>query len=203
MASTQTTLTTTTRQPTTAAQKAENFAHNSQDSNGISLVLPRVFPNWNYRKIKQVFIQCGWGFVERVDVTPPGRIPKGRFKTAFVHFRPNSWNNRNNTARDVLNKLRLGPKSHVEITYDEPWFWKVYISSAMKPDEAPKMPERPAVKIETDASVPVLQQPPSAAAYDLSAQSDEEMRSSTPVTYEREPREEEGEVGEFDYENTM
>ena len=185
MASTQTTVT-TTRQPTSAAQKAENFAHNSQNNNGISLVLPRVFPNWNHHKIKQVFIQCGWGFVERVDVTPPGRIPKGRFKTAFVHFRPNSWNNRNRTAREVLSKLQQGPKSHVEITYDEPWFWKVYISSALKPDEAPKMPERPAVKIDTDASVPALQQPPTVAppAYDVSAQFDEEMRSSTPVTYE-------------------
>ena len=192
--------------PTTAAQKAENFAHNSQDSNGISLVLPRVFPNWNYRKIKQVFIQCGWGFVERVDVTPPGRIPKGRFKTAFVHFRPNSWNNNNRTAREVLQKLKKGSKSHIEITYDEPWFWKVYISSAMKPDEAPKMPERPAVNIETDASVPVLQQPPSAAAYDPSTQHDEEMRSATPDTNEQDAKED-GEVVEytrsFDYSNNM
>jgi len=181
MASTHTTV---TRQPTTAAQKAENFAHNSQDSNGISLVLPRVFPNWTYRKIKQVFIQCGWGFVERVDVTPPGRIPKGRFKTAFVHFRPNSWNNRNRMAREVLTKLQRGPKSHIELTYDEPWFWKVYISSALKPDEAPRLPERPAVKIDTDSSAPVLQQPP-AAAYDASAQQDEEMRSPTPDTTEQ------------------
>ena len=216
MASTQTTV---TRQPTTAAQKAENFARNSQDSNGISLVLPRVFPNWTYRKIKQVFIQCGWGFVERVDVTPAGRIPKGRFKTAFVHFRPNSWNNRNRVAREVLAKLKRGPKSHIELTYDEPWFWKVYISSALKPDEAPRMPERPAVKIGTDVSAPVLQQPPSAAAYDLSAQHDEEMRSSTPDTTEQTTHED-GEVNEdgeehvlrsengteqdaFDYANTM
>ena len=205
MASTQT----TPRQPTSASQKAVNFAHNSQDSNGISLVLPRVFPNWNYRKIKQVFIQCGWGFVERVDVTPPGRIPKGRFKTAFVHFRPNSWNNRNRMAREVLAKLQQGPKSHIELTYDEPWFWKVYISSARKPDEAPRMPERPAVKIDAESGAPVLQQAP--AAYDASAQQDGEMRSPTPDTTEQCHStyslcsSSDGEVAEetFDYANTM
>lgn len=193
----------TSSSSTTAAQKAENFARNSQDRNGISLVLPRVFPNWNYRKIKQVFIQCGWGFVERVDVTPAGRIPKGRFKTAFVHFRPNSWNNRNRTAREVLAKLQRGPKSHVEITYDEPWFWKVYISSALKPDEAPRMPERPAVKIDTaESRAPVLQQRPSTAAYDLSAQQDGEMRSATPDTNEQ-PVREDGEVIEDGEENVL
>ena len=183
MTSTQTTI----RQPTTAAQKAENFAHNSHDSNGISLVLPRVFPNWNYHKIKKVFVECGWGYVERVDVTPPGPIPKGRFKTAFVHFRPNSWNNRDHTARDVMMKLKQGPKSHIELTYDEPWYWKVYISSAKKPEEAPRMPDRPVVKIDTENK---LNQPHTGAVYNLSTQSDEEMLSST-VTYEQEPRDEE------------
>jgi hypothetical protein len=200
MTSTQPTTQDIIRQPTTQAQKTENFARNSQNSTGISLVLPRVFPNWSYRKIKQVFIQCGWGFVERVDVTPPGRIPKGRFKTAFVHFRPNSWNNKNHTARDVLNKLKQGPESYVELTYDEPWFWKVYISSALKPDEAPRLPERPVVKIKTVASAPMMEQ--SDTTYDLSVQHDEEMRSLTPVTYQREPHKEDND-NKFDYSNNM
>lgn len=126
--------------------KAQNFAHNSQDSNGISLVVPRVFPNWNHRKVKRVFISCGWGFVDRVDIVPIGRIPKGRFKTAFIHFRPNSWNNNRAVARSVITRLREGPSSHVEVTYDDPWFWKVFISSAKKPDEAPKPPPRPVVR---------------------------------------------------------
>jgi len=132
---------------TPVKSKSENFAHNSNNSNGVSLVVPRVFPNWNYRKIKQVFIKCGWGYVERVDVIPVGRIPKGRFKTAFVHFRPNSWNNRDQQAREVLEKLSKGPENNVQITYDEPWYWKVFISSAERPDEAPKAPPRPAIKL--------------------------------------------------------
>ena len=140
--------TSTNKIHTPVKSKSENFAHNSNNSNGVSLVVPRVFPNWNYRKIKEVFIKCGWGYVERVDVIPVGRIPKGRFKTAFVHFRPNSWNNRDQQAQDVLEKLSKGPENNIQITYDEPWYWKVFISSAERPDEAPKAPPRPAIKLE-------------------------------------------------------
>tara|TARA_Y100001970_G_scaffold294316_1_gene450420 strand:+ start:443 stop:781 length:339 start_codon:yes stop_codon:yes gene_type:complete len=64
-----------------------------------------------------------------------------------VHFRPNSWNNRDRQARDVLAKLSQGPQHNVQITYDEPWFWKVFISSAERPAEAPKAPPRPAIKM--------------------------------------------------------
>ena len=115
--------------------RSENFINNSQNSKGISLVIPRVFPNFGYREIKQLFINVGWGFVERVDVVPPGRIPKGRFKTVFVHFRPNSWNTRDNMARQVLKKLQQGPKSYIKLTYDDPWYWKVYISRNERPNE--------------------------------------------------------------------
>ena len=177
-----------TKTQTQVKSKSENFAHNSLNSNGISLVVPRVFPNWNYRKIKQVFIQCGWGYVERVDVVPVGRIPKGRFKTAFVHFRPNSWNNRDRQARDVLEKLSQGPQHNVQITYDEPWFWKVFISSAERPDEAPKAPPRPAIKLgeavalTVDTSVGRHDHMEDVAEdsvdYDRSVQNDEEMRDA-------------------------
>ena len=148
--------TNSTSTPTTQEQKAQNFEHNKQNSNGVSIVIPRVWPTWTendypkdwplWRKIKAFFITLGWGFVERVDVTPPGRIPKGRFKTVFVHFRANSWNNRDHMARRVLQTLSKGPSHCVEVTYNEPWFWKVFISSAQKTDEPPRAPVRPKVK---------------------------------------------------------
>ena len=81
MASTQT----TTRQPTTASQKAENFAHNSQNRNGISLVLPRVFPNWNYRKINRC-CPVRMGICGACGCHAAGRI-QGRFD-GFVHLTP-------------------------------------------------------------------------------------------------------------------
>jgi len=93
-----------------------------------------------------VFINANWGYVERVDLVPVGRIPKGRFKTAFIHYRANSWNTRDTQACEVLEKLSNGPTHHVEITYDEPWYWKIFISSAERTAEAPKPEARPALK---------------------------------------------------------
>jgi hypothetical protein len=158
-----------TRPKTSQKTKDQNFAHNSNNTNGISIVLPRVFPVWNtthcpndwplWRKIKAKFIECGWGFVERVDVTPPGRIPKGRFKTAFIHFRKDSWNMRDSQARDVLEEITKGPQSFVKITYDEPWYWKVYISSANRADGPPKLKPRPQITIGVGLTVDTSYRP--------------------------------------------
>lgn len=102
---------------------------NSQNENGISLVIPRVFNNIGFRRIKSVFIRLGWGFVERVDV-----IPSGTHKRAFVHFAPGKWNTGSVEAMAVLDALRSGQQ--VQVVYDEPWFWKVSISQAGHPEEA-------------------------------------------------------------------
>ena len=74
---------------------------------------------------------------------PAGR--SGRFETAFVHFRPNSWNTRDRTAREVL-EARRGPHSHIGLAYDEPWFW--FTSALQEADEAPRMPRRAVVELE-------------------------------------------------------
>ena len=70
----------------TFVEKNEHFITNSNDANGISLCIPRMFNNIGFRRVKGVFIKQNWGFVERVDV-----IHYGDHKKAFVHFRPNSW----------------------------------------------------------------------------------------------------------------
>ena len=195
--------------------KQEIFARNSINSNGVSLVIPRIFPGCrvnadgvdseargeyrDWMKIKQLIIAQGWGFVERVDVVPAGRIPKGRFKTAFVHFRPGSWNE-----EAALAKLAENAKNHIKLVYDTTgpeetggWFWKVYISSALKPDEAPKPAQRPRINVcaHERASTPVtLPSEERSSSYDLSAQQDEEMRDVG---------ENGTELDAFTYENTM
>jgi hypothetical protein len=167
----------------TQMTKMEIFAKNSNDKNGVSLVIPRVFPNWNYYKIKNIFIQCGWGYVERVDVVPVGRIPKGRFKTAFVHMRPGSWNFSDKEASDVLRVLSEGPQNHVKVVNDTSgpeetggWFWKVLISSAIRPDEAPKAVPRPMVTLGDDSSTSVAS---SDIVDDMPAEQDYEPISPT------------------------
>ena len=69
----------------------------------------------------------------------------GSFKRAFVHFAPGRWNIQDRTASDALAALCAGDE--VKIVYDEPWFWKIGISRAAKPDEAPKPKSRPVVQI--------------------------------------------------------
>jgi len=111
---------------------------NSDPNQGISICIPRVFNNIGWRRIKQVFIDLRWGFIERVDV-----IPCGKFKKAYVHFGAGKWNMRDRRARTALTSLQNGDE--VQIMYDEPWFWKISISSSVKPAEAPKPAPRPKV----------------------------------------------------------
>jgi len=117
-----------------------NNANSCDVVTGVSLCIPRVFNNIGWRRIKQTFISCGWGYVERVDV-----IHCGTHKRAFVHFAPGKWNTRSGEAMAVLDALRGGQQ--VQVIYDEPWFWKVSASGSKKPTEAPKPRLPPSVVI--------------------------------------------------------
>jgi len=118
---------------------------NSDPAKGISICIPRVFNNIGWRRVKQVMISCGWGYVERVDM-----VPQSGFKRAFVHFAPNRWNTRNPEAMAVLEALKNGDE--VKIVYDEPWYWKIGLSRSAKPAEAPKPKVRPQIEIATKAA---------------------------------------------------
>ena len=124
--------------------RAEIIKDNSDPAKGISLVIPRIFNNIGVRRLKQAFISLGWGYVERVDVIS---VQGGNHKRAFVHFAPGRWNTRNPEAMAALDALRNGQL--VKIIYDEPWYWKVGISQAKKPLEAPRPKSRPEVVTES------------------------------------------------------
>ena len=123
---------------TTTMSREEIRAANSDPNQGVSICIPRVFNNIGWRRVKQTFIDLRWGFIDRVDV-----IPCGKFKRAYVHFAPGKWNMRDSRARSALTSLQNGDE--VKILYDEPWFWKISISSSVKPAEAPKPAPRPKV----------------------------------------------------------
>ena len=107
---------------------------------GISLCIPRIFNNISWRKIKEVIIACGWGYVERVDV-----IHKGSHKRAFIHFKAGGWNTRNAEAMKILKAFQEGKT--VTVLYDDPWYWKISLSRSHKPAEQPEPRRRPAVAI--------------------------------------------------------
>ena len=120
--------------------KVDYTVKNSNPAEGVSLCIPRVFNNIGYKRIKDVFIRMGWGFVERVDL-----IQLKGFKRAYVHFKAGEWNMRSREAMSALEALKAGDE--VTITYDDPWFWKIGISRSARPAEAPKPKPRPKVQI--------------------------------------------------------
>ena len=130
--------TTTTTNVTQQQSRAAAFTANSGDT--VSLCIARVFPNIGWRRIKRHMIEAQLGFVERVDVIPVYRDEKIAYKRAFVHFRKNSWNNRDPDARAALQRLRNGET--VRLVYEDPWWWSVNISTSPRPDEAPKPSQR-------------------------------------------------------------
>lgn len=113
---------------------------NSDVDGCISLCIPRLFNNINYKRVKDVFIRLGWGYVERVDI-----IQLVGSKRGYIHFKAGSWNVRSKEAMDALNAMKAG--DNVTITYDDPWYWKIGISRSERPAEAPKPKPRPTVMI--------------------------------------------------------
>ena len=43
---------------------------NSDPAKGISLVIPRLFSNISRARVRQVFIDLNWGFIERIHTIP-------------------------------------------------------------------------------------------------------------------------------------
>lgn len=127
-----------TKTKTTNMNHEEIRTANSDPNQGVSICIPRVFPNIGWRRIKQVFCDLRWGFIDRVDV-----IHCGEFKRAYIHFAPGKWNMRDRKAQGALTSLQNGDE--VKILYDDPWFWKISISVSLKPDKAPKPSPRPKV----------------------------------------------------------
>jgi len=150
---------------TFSATQQANFAKNSDPAQGVSLCIPRVFNNISWKRIKGHIIDANLGFVERVDVVP---VAGKNFKRAFVHFAAGKWNMRDATARQALKALQAGNK--IKLTYEDPWFWLVGISGAVRPAEAPKPKQR-----KTQIDLTTTSKPAAKASYDLSAQQDEEL----------------------------
>jgi hypothetical protein len=147
---------TSVKQPSAAVSKAaaaayreELLARSVEDwcREGVSLCIPRVFANIGYKRIFGVFRRLGWGYVERVDtirVTPKTGQP---YKRAYVHYTPGRFNMRNSDALAALQHMVDGNDVQLEYEDNKPWFWKVSLSHARKPDEAPKPPKAPAVHL--------------------------------------------------------
>lgn len=136
--------------------KQKNHAEdNSHPDKGVSICVPFIFNNITHWRVKNVFIELGWGYVDRVDI-----VRTGFSKRAYVHFAPGKWNTWNKEATEALAAMKRGDE--VKIVYDAPWHWKIGLSRAMKPAEAPKPKPRTVVSIvaKADAGKGARVQPP-------------------------------------------
>tara|TARA_B110000008_G_C16881046_1_gene528919 strand:- start:158 stop:763 length:606 start_codon:yes stop_codon:yes gene_type:complete len=149
---------------TSKEERALSFTNNSGDT--ISLHIDRVFLNkkndtieWYSKHIKNRLIygiDYKLGYIERVDVSPVyDREGVINFYEAFVHFRKNSWNNRDPRAREDLRCLRNGETIKlVYESYKGTRFFQVNISTSPRPDEAPKPQEHKTRIVEPEEKVP-------------------------------------------------
>ena len=157
---------------------------NSKVENGVCLFVPKIHPRFNFKSVKGVFIQCGFGFVERVNI-----FRKGYFKSAVVIFRAGSWNTRNPMANKVLQKLQAGESFRLTPEEDKSEefpdeFWMVFVNSQDR-NKSTKAP-RPKIQFvpksskkvtrpmsptygpqdSDNESVPILSTPPSTVNYE-------------------------------------
>jgi hypothetical protein len=97
-----------------------------QDTNNMTLCIPRVFSNIGEKRIRSVFYALKLGHIGRIDIVSKTSERGERFNRVFIHFE--RWFDTEN-AFSALKLLNEG--KDIKVIYDEPWFWKV---SAYKPN---------------------------------------------------------------------
>ena len=79
--------------------------------------------------MKEAFEKLEFGTIERVDMVNK-TSPKGQpIKRVFVHF--SKWNTENPKVTEARRQMMEGEP--VQLTYDEPWFWRCYKSNVPRP----------------------------------------------------------------------
>lgn len=130
--------------PITAFLKMTSTAidFRTMPSNVPSLCIPRVFPNIDERRIRNVFADLDMGEIERVDIIKRTTEKGDKFNRVFIHWK--RWNGSDN-ANQARERLLNGKE--IKIVYDDPWFWK--ISAYREPIARPPM-KRTAARISFD-----------------------------------------------------
>lgn len=85
-----------------------------------SLCIPRVFSNITWMRVKEEIEHYGLGEVDHVDMVSRENEHGEKFQRVFIHFK--EWSNTKH-AQEARAKIMNGEM--IQITYDEPWFWKI------------------------------------------------------------------------------
>ena len=132
-----------------AAAKSVTVSIDKLSPSTPSLCIPRVFPNITWQRVKDALEDVGLGEIDRVDMVHKKNEKGESFKRVFVHFKRWATTPEATAAREMV----LGGDMF-QVTYDDPWFWKVGMSHAEKPERrtttkktAPKKKTRPQLSI--------------------------------------------------------
>jgi hypothetical protein len=91
-----------------------------QDTDNMTLCIPRVFSNIGEKRIRSVFYALKLGHIGRIDIVKKMTEKGEKFNRVFIHFE--RWFDTAN-ALSAINILREG--KDIKVIYDDPWFWKV------------------------------------------------------------------------------
>ena len=106
-------------------QLKKKMSSSSGIEQGLSLMIPRVFPQWiDEQKIIDVFHQQHLGRVYKVSII---RMPDSKKRSfpiyqAFIYF--SAWYE-NEIAYNFQQRI-FGPRAQARIVYDDPWFWVAF-----------------------------------------------------------------------------
>ena len=88
-----------------------------------SLYIPRVYPNISELRIRKIFEDLSFGVIDRLEIINNTSKKGEKYNIVYIHFQ--EWYI-NSYAKEIRQKLLKG--NDIKITYDDPWFWKVYAS---------------------------------------------------------------------------
>jgi hypothetical protein len=96
-----------------------------------SLCIPRVFPNIDERRIRDIFDSLNMGEIARVDIVHRKSDKGENFNRVFIHWK--RWYDSENAN---ISRERLLNGKEIKIIYNDPWFWK--ISAYREPQKLPR-----------------------------------------------------------------
>ena len=87
-----------------------------------SIFIPKIFNNITEHIIRKVFDNHSFGIIRSVEIINKTNHKNEKYKSAVIHL---VWNTNNHSSYNTRNEL-LNGKS-VNIMYNNPWFWKIYM----------------------------------------------------------------------------
>ena len=99
-----------------------------------SLCIPFVFGNITRKRVIDALNDVGLGEIERIDMVRRANKKGDKGFMVYIHFKRWGTNENACAAREMVLSGEM-----FQVTYDDPWFWKIGMSHAKKPERrAPK-----------------------------------------------------------------